>query len=61
MGDVDGAVEFSGGPKGVTMNSVFLAPVAITKDNLNEVIDAGWITKEKVCQGVSAGSTAVCN
>lgn len=61
MGDVDGSVEFSGGPKGVTMTSVFLAPVAITKDNLNVVIDAGWITKDAVCQGVSSGSVAVCD
>jgi D-xylose transport system substrate-binding protein len=58
---VPGAVKFSGGPKGVEMNSVFLAPVAITKDNLNVVIDAGWVSKDVVCQGVAAGSVAACN
>jgi len=47
-------------PGGNDMNSVFLTPVPITKDNLNVVIDAGWITKEAVCQGVPAGKTAVC-
>ena len=57
---VDGAVKFSGGPKGVEMNAVFLAPVAITKDNLNVVIDAGWVSKDVVCQGVAAGSVAAC-
>jgi D-xylose transport system substrate-binding protein len=54
------AVVFSGGPKKVPMNSIFLKPVAISKDNLNVVIDAGWITKAEVCQGVPAGKVAVC-
>jgi D-xylose transport system substrate-binding protein len=57
---VTGAVKFSDGPKGVEMNAVLLAPVPITKDNLNVVIDAGWVTKEVVCQGVPAGTVAVC-
>jgi D-xylose transport system substrate-binding protein len=58
---VEGAVKFSGGPKAVEMNAFFLAPVPITKDNLNVVIDAGWVTKDVVCQGVKAGSVAACN
>ncbi len=48
-------------PGGNETNSVFLAPVPITKDNLNVVIDAGWVSKEVVCQGVAAGSVAACN
>jgi len=60
MDKIPGAVKFSGGPKGVEMNSLFLTPVAITKDNLNEVIDAGWISKDEVCKGVKPGMTAVC-
>lgn len=59
--DIDGAVKFSGGPKGVEMTSVFLKPVPITRANLAEVVDAGWITKEKLCQGVKAGTVAVCD
>lgn len=59
--DIDGAVKFSGGPKGVEMTSVFLKPVPVTQDNLNVVVDAGWIPKEKLCAGVKAGSVAVCN
>ena len=58
---VTGGTKFSGGPKGVEMNSFFIAPVAITKDNLNVVIDAGWVTKDVVCQGVAAGTVAACN
>ncbi len=48
-------------PGGNETNSVFLAPVPITKDNLNVVIDAGWVSREVVCQGVAAGSVAACN
>lgn len=48
-------------PGGIEMNSVFLTPVPITKDNLDVVIDAEWVTKEVVCQGVEAGSTPACD
>jgi D-xylose transport system substrate-binding protein len=58
---VTGGTKFSGGPNGVEMNSFFIAPVAVTKDNLNVVIDAGWVTKDVVCQGVAAGTVAACN
>jgi D-xylose transport system substrate-binding protein len=61
MDEIAGTVKFSGGPKGVEMNSYFIAPLPITKENLNVVIDAGWITKEEACQGVAAGSVAACN
>lgn len=61
MADLPGVVQWSGGPKGVTMNSIFLKPVPISKDNLDVVIKAGWITKAEVCQGVKAGMVSVCN
>jgi D-xylose transport system substrate-binding protein len=60
MDQIDGVTTFSGGPKGVEMKSVFLAPLPITKDNLNVVIDAGWISKDAACQGVAAGSVEAC-
>jgi D-xylose transport system substrate-binding protein len=59
MADVAGAKQWTS-PGGTTMNAVFLAPVPITKDNLSVVVDAGWITKEALCQGVSNGP-APCN
>lgn len=59
MADIPGAVKFDGGPKGVEMNAIFLAPVPITADNLDIVIDAGWIEKEKVCVD-AADSVAAC-
>lgn len=61
MTDIPGAVKWSGGPAGIEMNSLFLAPVPITQENLNVVIDAGWVAKDVVCQGVPAGSVAACN
>ncbi|ALG74842.1 sugar ABC transporter substrate-binding protein [Azospirillum thiophilum] len=61
MTDIAGAATFDGGPKKQKMTSLFLTPVAITKDNLGMVVDAGWITKDVVCQGVKPGSVKVCN
>ncbi|MBL4646579.1 MAG: D-xylose ABC transporter substrate-binding protein [Hyphomicrobiales bacterium] len=61
MSAVSGSVMFDGGPKGVNMHSFFLAPMPITRDNLSAVIDAGWVAKDVVCQGVAAGSVAACN
>lgn len=58
---VDGMGKFSGGAKGVEMNAILLAPTPITKDNIQVAIDAGHITKEQACAGVTAGSVAACN
>ena len=57
--DVPGVEQWSGGPNGVTLNAVFLAPVAITQDKLDLVIDAGWIDRDKLCEG-AAESAAAC-
>ncbi len=48
-------------PGGVDMTSNLLAPLPIMQDNLDAVIDAGWITKEAACAGVAAGSVAACD
>jgi D-xylose transport system substrate-binding protein len=60
MSEVPGAMTFAGGPKKVPMNALLLAPVPITKDNLDIVIDAGWIKRDEVCQGVKPGTVKVC-
>ncbi len=59
MADVEGAASWTS-PGGTTMTSKFLAPAPITADNLSVVVDAGWITKDALCQGVSNGP-APCN
>jgi D-xylose transport system substrate-binding protein len=60
MSEVPGAVKFTGGTKKIPMNTLLLTPVPITKDNLDIVIDAGWIKKDEVCQGVRPGTVKVC-
>ena len=60
MSDIPGVVKFAGGPRKVEMNALFLTPIPIVKDNLNLVIDAGWIKREEVCQGVKPGTVKVC-
>ncbi len=59
MSDIKGAVLWTS-PSGTKLWSMFLKPVPITKDNLSVVVDAGWITKEALCQGVTNGP-APCN
>ncbi|GAB4352192.1 MAG: D-xylose ABC transporter substrate-binding protein [Kiloniellaceae bacterium] len=59
---IEGAEQWSGGPKGVEMTSVFLKPIPITQENLGVVIDAGWVGKDVVCQGVDADKAPqACN
>ena len=53
------AVKFTT-PKGNSVDSITLNPTPITKANLAEVIDAGWVTKADVCAGVTAGAVAPC-
>lgn len=47
-------------PGGNDMTSILLTPIPITKDNLNLVLDAGWITKDVLCKDVTAGSVGGC-
>ncbi|MBI5088317.1 MAG: substrate-binding domain-containing protein [Actinobacteria bacterium] len=47
-------------PGGVDVTSILLKPIPIQQDNLDVVLDAGWIDKATLCQGVDAGSVAAC-
>jgi D-xylose transport system substrate-binding protein len=58
---IAGTTTFTGGPKKVAMNSTFLKPVPITKDNLGVIIEAGWVPKATVCQGVAKGKVKACD
>ena len=60
MSEVPGVMKFSGGPKKAEMNALFLNPIPIARDNLDVVIDAGWIKKDEVCRGVKPGTVKVC-
>ena len=45
---------------GLDSFALLLNPVPITKDNLQVVLDAKWITKDKLCKDVTPGSVAGC-
>ena len=42
-------------PGGNTVKSYILQPTPITQDNLNLVVDGGWITKDKLCANAASG------
>lgn len=45
---------------GIDSFGLALNPVPITKDNLQVVLDAKWITKEVLCKDVTPGSVTGC-
>ncbi len=58
-------LEAAGGKTFVTPSkfdqpAILLTPIAITKDNLNLVLDSKWISKDKLCNGVTKDPPAVC-
>lgn len=58
---VPGTVTWAEGERKVAMTSKFLKPVAITRDNLDVVVKANWITKDALCRGVAAAKApAAC-
>jgi D-xylose transport system substrate-binding protein len=68
------AIELAGGKKpgevsgvattktesGKDQAAILLAPIAITRDNLNAVVDAKWISKGDLCAGVTDNPPAAC-
>lgn len=58
---IEGVKPFSGGPKHMKVDGILLTPLAVTKDNLNVIVDKGWITKAEVCSGVKPGTTKFCD
>jgi D-xylose transport system substrate-binding protein len=61
LGALKDTKTWADGPRKVAMTSILLTPVPITKDNLDVIIQAGWVPKDVVCRGVKAGTTKVCN
>jgi D-xylose transport system substrate-binding protein len=56
----DGASAVFKSPGGNNLNSILLKPEAITKTNLTDVLNAGWIDKATLCKGVTAGAVTGC-
>ncbi len=46
---------------GADQPAVLLEPIAITRGNLERVVDAGWISREALCDGVDDGGPAPCS
>ncbi len=59
LGDISGVVQFDS-PGGNSMTSILLAPIPITQDNLQVVLDAGWIDEATLCQNVPSGAVDGC-
>ncbi len=55
LADIPDTAPFSGGKRGVEVTSILLPPTPITQSNIDVVIDAGWIEKEKACEGAVDG------
>jgi D-xylose transport system substrate-binding protein len=49
---VEGTAEFTT-PGGNKVSSILLNPLPVLQNNLDAVVDAGWITKDALCQGVT--------
>ncbi len=47
-------------PGGIEVSSILLEPIPITQENLDIVLEAGWIDEATLCEGVEAGSVAAC-
>ena len=45
-------------PRGVSVPARLLEPIAITRENLERVIEAGWASRESICRGVAPGPQA---
>ena len=49
----EGSTSWNGGEKKIALDSRFLKPVPITRDNLDVVVKAGWIKKDALCKGAA--------
>jgi D-xylose transport system substrate-binding protein len=57
---IPGSKVFKDGPKKVAVNSTLLAPIGITRANLDLVLEAGWIKKDVLCKGADTAKVAAC-
>ncbi|CAN5730050.1 D-xylose ABC transporter substrate-binding protein [soil metagenome] len=60
LNEVEGSSIFSNGPKGEDMVSILLEPTRLTRNDLQLVVDADWISTDELCAGVEAGAVDAC-
>jgi D-xylose transport system substrate-binding protein len=56
----DDVVQWDHGPRGLAVDAILLEPLAITRERLGIVIDAGWVPKAVVCRGTEADPPPAC-
>ena len=58
---IPGTAVWREGSQKLPITAIFLKPIAITRDNLQMVINAGWASKAQICAGVQPDSApAAC-
>lgn len=60
MADIDGMIPFET-PEGNTLYAILLLGRPVTLDSLDEVLDAGWIPIEVLCEDVEEGTIPSCD
>ena len=45
---------------GGEVDAILLSPIAITRERLDRVIDAGWVPRKTVCRGVGSDPPVAC-
>ena len=58
--EIEGAVRWDQGPRGIAVDAVLLDPIPITRDRLDVVIDAGWVPRSVVCRGTESDPPPAC-
>ena len=58
---IEGVRVWTAGARGTPVDAILLEPVPITRENLDLVIDAGWITRAAVCRGAAANPPRACS
>jgi D-xylose transport system substrate-binding protein len=61
LGSLPGHATFVDAETGIEQHAFPLEPTTITIDNIDRMVDAGWITVEEVCRGVEQGRLALCD
>jgi D-xylose transport system substrate-binding protein len=57
---LDGALAWDRGPEGVEQTAIVLAPVTVTRENLDVVLDAGWIDRADLCRDLRGDPPPAC-
>ncbi len=57
---IPGRIRWNEGPRHTAVDAILLPPLAITRERLEAVIDAGWVSRKSVCRGVTDDPPKAC-